>query len=298
MQKTMHQIFTHNDLDGAVSLLTFLWSHPNDAITFNNINNLQTDEIKSFISRTINIPPPNIYVFDLSLRESFVSDLDKEYITFIDHHKSSENFVNRFKKAKIIYSETSSNSLLIRKHFADKAPSLSNEQKKLILLTDDYDSFKLQFEESYDLNILFWAEYKNNFVKFIHDYKQGFKPFSEDQKNRIKNVKILASREAESCPKFFGSLEIKGIKKDTMGVLTNSLNNLVMDSLMRKYDPDLFFFINSKTQKVSLRQRKDKNPIDLNKFAEKFCEGAGHTYAAGGKITPLFMELTKNLKPL
>jgi len=281
-----------------VSLLTFIWSHPNDAITFEGINNLQTDEIKNYISKTINPPPPIIYVFDLSLRESFLQDLDKKYICFIDHHKSSEKFINSFKNAKVIYKEFSSNSLLIRKYFADKAPELTNDQKKMILLADDYDSFKLQFEESYDLNILFWTEYKDNFVKFINDYKNGFKPFSIEQKNRIKSVKSLASKEAESCSKFFGTLDIKGLKKTAMGVLTKSLNVLVMDSLLKKYDPDLFFFINTKTQKVTLRQKKDNNPIDLGKFAEKFCEGAGHTYAAGGKITPLFMELTKNLKPL
>jgi hypothetical protein len=41
-----------------------------------------------------------------------------------------------------------------------------------------------------------------------------------------------------------------------------------------------------------------KNPIDLSNFAEKYCDGSGHMYAAGGKVTPLFMEFTKKLKIL
>jgi hypothetical protein len=60
----------------------------------------------------------------------------------------------------------------------------------------------------------------------------------------------------------------------------------------------LFFFINLKNEKVSIRQCNDENPIDCGAFATKICNGGGHTNAAAGVITPLFMEVTKNLKPL
>lgn len=296
MLDNVHRIFTHNDLDGAVSLLVFIWSKPNDTITFDAINNTEVDKIKNYIDRTLN--PPNIYVFDLSLREFFLNALDKPFITFIDHHKNSEKFLKDFKKATVFYKEYSSNALLLRKLFQEKSPELTKEQKKMILLADDYDSFKLNFEESFDLNILFWTEYKNNIVKFVNDYKNGFKPFTEEQKNKIKNIKIITNNEIEKLPKFLGTLEIKGIKRNTMGILTESLNNLAIDLVLKKYNPDLLFYINHKTQNVALRQKKDENCIDLGKFAEKFCEGSGHMYSAGGKITPLFMELTKNLKPL
>ena len=72
----------------------------------------------------------------------------------------------------------------------------------------------------------------------------------------------------------------------------------VMEIIMKKYKPDIFFAINPKSEKVSLRQCNPENPIDLGKFAEKFCNGGGHPNASAGVITPLFMELTKNLKPL
>lgn len=296
MHKNMYRIFTHNNLDGAVSLLTFIWSKPNNTITYEAINNSEIDKIKNFIDRTVN--PPDIYVFDLSLKEFFIKNLDRSFITFIDHHINSENYLNLFKNAKILYKNYSSNSLLVRKLFQETSPELTNKQKKLILLADDYDSFKLNFEESYDLNILFWTEYKNNFIKFINDYSKGFKPFTDEQKNKIKNVKISISSEAEKCSKFIGTLNIKGVEKTTMGVLTESLNILTIDHILKKYKPDLLFYINPKTENVILKQKRDEKCIDLGKFVEKFCEGTGHTYSARGKITPLFMELTKNLKPL
>jgi hypothetical protein len=61
---------------------------------------------------------------------------------------------------------------------------------------------------------------------------------------------------------------------------------------------ELLFYINVQTENVSIRQPKQKETIDLLKFAQKYCDGNGTSNSAGGKITPLFMELTKNLNPL
>jgi len=72
----------------------------------------------------------------------------------------------------------------------------------------------------------------------------------------------------------------------------------VMELLAQKHTPDLYFFINTKNEKVSIRQYNQENPIDCGAFAKKICNGGGHSNAAAGTITPLFMEITKNLKPL
>ena len=89
-----------------------------------------------------------------------------------------------------------------------------------------------------------------------------------------------------------------GNPKYVVAAITDNINNIVIDLLMNKYNPDILFYINTKTEKVSMRQKKADNAIDLSTFAEKYCDGSGHMYAAGGKVTPLFMELTKKLKPL
>lgn len=296
MQNKVYQVFTHKDLDGAVSLLTFLWAHPNDTITYQEVSNLETDKIKDYVNKTLN--PPKILLLNLHLRESFLPDLDKENIIIIDSHKDSEAFINKFKKAKIIHNQSSSNSLFIRKLFKDKAPEFTDSQKKLILLADDFESRKYQFKESYDLNILFWTEYKNDFARFINAYKEGFKPLSKSQIETVENAKKDAENKLAETKCYSGQILIEGQLKKVLAAMTTKFNSIVIDKLIKKHNPDLLFYINTQTEYISIRQTHKENLINLQKFAEKYCDGNGHTFIAGGKITPLFMELTKSLNPI
>jgi oligoribonuclease NrnB/cAMP/cGMP phosphodiesterase (DHH superfamily) len=292
-----YHAYTHKDLDGAVSLLTLLWAMPEDYVTYDSINNLQIENLKLSIEKT-NKPCPT-YVLDLALREEFLPDLDLPHITFIDHHESSEPYIQRFKEAKIIHKNLSSNALLMAKLFkGERYPERTLEQKMLIALADDYDCYRLELPNSYDLNILFWSEYKNNFTKFIKDYYNGFKPFSSSQKRAIDYIKSEAIKEADKLTIFEGVLNFGSKKKKTVAILAESFSNITNDLLMQRHKPDVFFFINSKTQKVSIRQYTKEDPINVGTFAEKICDGGGHVYAGGGSITPLFMEVTKNLQPL
>lgn len=296
MSKCYH-VFTHNDLDGAVSLLALMWSRPDATFHYFPLNNLDIiDKIKEHSSNTHN--NPTTFVLDLALREEFIPYLDKENVTFIDHHKSSERFADKFKKATILYKEYSSNALLTRKIFAKTSPELTDMQKMLIMLADDFDSYKLNFPSSYDLNILFWSQYRNKFSEFIKDYMNGFKAFTPEQTRAINFIKKEAIDEASKVPIFIGELNIANKKKRICAGLVDRIVPQVMDILIKKHKPDVFFFINTKTEKVSIRQCTKEKPIDVGAFAEKICEGGGHEFAAGGKITPLFMEITKNLKPL
>jgi oligoribonuclease NrnB/cAMP/cGMP phosphodiesterase (DHH superfamily) len=301
INKTMancYRAYTHKDLDGAVSLLTLLWAKPNDIINYKEFNNLNVVETLKKEIESIN-NPCQTFILDLALRQEFLPDLDKDYITFIDHHSTSSDFISQFKHSKIIHKDTTSNSLLMSSIFkGDKYPARTSAQKILIALADDYDCYRLSIPESYDLNILFWTEYKNNFNKFIKDYSEGFKPFSEKQKKAIKYIKQTAEEEAKTLGLFSGDLNFGNKKKKVMAILAESFSNVVIDILMQRHQPDIFFFINPKTEKVSLRQNNKIDPVNLGTFAEKLCEGGGHLHAAGGKITPLFMEVTKNLKPV
>lgn len=291
------QACTHRDLDGAVSLLTLMWAYPEDTITYFTINNLESDILKKNIEQVSK--PCKTFVLDLALREEFLPELDQEHITFIDHHETSVDFISRFNKAKIIHKKISSNALLMAQIFkGDKFSQRTAAQKMLIALADDFDCYRLQIPESYDLNILFWSEYRNNFTKFVKDYFNGFKPFSEQQKKAISYLKKQAISEASTLPLFYGELNISGKNKKVLAVMSEKMSNLVMDTLIHTHKPDLLFFINSKSEKVSLRQCNQNDPINIGSFAEKICEGGGHTNAAGGIITPLFMEICKNLKPI
>lgn len=296
MSKCYH-IFTHNDFDGAVSLLAFMWARPEGIFHFEPLNNMDLeDKLRIHLDNTCD--DPSIVVLDLALRDELVPILNRKGVTIIDHHKSSERFIEKFDKAKVFYKDFSSCALLVRKLLAATSPELTIEQKLLIALADDFDCYRLQLPDSYDLNILFWSEYRGKFAKFIKDYQKGFKPFTPEQKRAIAYIKKEAVEEAEKVDIFYGELLVGGKKKKVIAGMTQRLVPMVMDHLIKKHTPDLFFFININTQKVSLRQCTKEDPIDIGLFAEKICDGGGHEFAAGGKITPLFLEITKNLKPL
>lgn len=297
MQNKGYQVFTHKDLDGAVSLLTFLWSHPDATVTYREITNMDTEIVKEYVKKTCN--PPNILLMDIPLKPEFLPELDYEYITFIDHHERSKKYIPEFKQAKIIHSEEPSNSILVRKTFKDVAPEFNDRQKKMILYANDYDCGEFVYEESYNLNILFWTQFRNQFCYFIDYYKGGFKEFSEKQKEIIQHTRNNAKIAYTDTKIYTGDLLIQGNLNKVFAAITDNYNNIVIDMIMERHNPDILFYINPRTEKVYMRQnKKSKNPINLLDFAEKYCEGGGHINAAHGKMTPLFMEVTKKLKPL
>lgn len=290
-------VYTHKDLDGAVSLLTLLWALPDSYIKWKSFNNLEIDNIKKDFEESNK--PCKTFILDLALREEFIPSLDDSHITFIDHHETSESFIPRFKKAKIIHKNLTSNALLMAQLFkGDKFPQRTSAQKMMIALADDYDCYRLQIPESYDLNLIFWSEYKNNFTKFIKDYYEGFKPFTEQQKKAISFLKQEAKDEAAKLPIFTGMVNFGNKKKRVVAAMGEKFTSGVLDILAQIHKPDILFFINSKTEKICIRQHTFEDPIDVGAFAEKICEGGGHLHAGGGKITPLFLEVTKNLSPL
>lgn len=291
-----HHIYTHNDLDGAISLLVYMWSQPKeDTFHYTPIYNSEINKLKNEIKNSHN--PSNCVILDLNLRDEFIPELDNSYVTIIDHHKSSERFVDKFKSSKIIYKEFSSNSLLMYKTFKEQIKA-SNEQKLLVALANDFDSCKFEIQDSYNLNLIFWTEYQNRFNDFIKDYYNGFKPFTESQKKAIEFLKSEIKKESEKIQIFSGNVTIGGKNKKICATISEKIGFKNIDFFAREIKSDIFFFINTKTETVTIKQCTHDDPIDCGLFAEKICDGKGHNNFAQGKITPLFMEVTKNLNPL
>jgi len=290
-------IFNHKDLDGVLSLLVFKWFYPQSAISYKAVTNKNVEvQIEEYLKNIIN--PHDIYILDLALRETF-KPFDLPFITFIDHHKRSNEFKNIFVNSKIILKEYSSNVKFLYKFLEKTLPiSLTKEQKLLILLGDDFDSGDNKIKDSYDLNIIFWALYRNDINKFLEKYNNGFFGFTEKEKNLIINCKKEAILLLKNLPMFRCTINTQGQNKDIVCSHGEYTNTITLDYILKKYDSDLLFFINTKTEKVSLKQKKSDNMIELADFAKKYCNGNGHNLSAGGDMTDLFMELTKNFKPV
>jgi oligoribonuclease NrnB/cAMP/cGMP phosphodiesterase (DHH superfamily) len=292
-----HHIFTHKDLDGILSLLIFKWFHPEDSFLYKAVTNLNVEiQIEEHLKEILNVH--DIFVFDLALRESFLK-FDLPFITFFDHHKRSEPYKKNFKNAKIIHKEFTSNCKFLYNFYQKIKPKdLNKNQKFLILLGDDFDSGENKLKESKDLNILFWNLYRNDIKKFIETYQNGFKDFSEKEKLLINKVKIEAVKFLKTLPIFETTLNIQNLNKKVICSHGETTNLLSLDYMMEKYNSDLVFFINTYNQRISLKQKKSENMVDLGSFAQKYCEGDGNNLSAGGKITDIFMEITKNFKQI
>jgi len=293
---TCHHIYTNKSLDGAVSTLVYMWSKSKeDSFHFTPISNSEISKLKTEIVNTHN--PSKTLILKLGIREEFLPELDESHIVFIDNQKSSSEVVEKFKKAKIITKEYSSSSLLMYKALKENI-EITDSKKLLIALADDFDSYSLKIPYSYDLNLLFWSEYQGRFSSFIKDYYNGFKPFTEKQIKAIEYIKKVGSDAASKSNVFSGQVVIEEKSKKLCAVMVEKIIPNMMETLIKKHNPDLFVVINTQNENVSIRQCNQDNPINCAEFAEKFCNGGGKFNSSAGKITPLFMEITKNLKPV
>ena len=114
----------------------------------------------------------------------------------------------------------------------------------------------------------------------------------------IEYIKKVGSDAASKSNVFSGQVVIEEKSKKLCAVMVEKIIPNMMETLIKKHNPDLFVFINTQNENVSIRQCNQDNPINCAEFAEKFCNGGGKFNSSAGKITPLFMEITKNLKPV
>ena len=294
MSSTKPQLFTHYDLDGAISLMILFWIYGEDKFNWQSVSNANaSNKISTFLQKN---PETPTILLDLSLREEFLPFLNRKNVKVFDHHASSKKHIKDFDKIQLIYNEDTSNSLHLYKNIKKCKEKLTSNQKALIRLTDDFDSYTLKYEESYDLNIIFWHWYQNRFEDFIKDYQKGFFGFSSEQKNAIKFIKQRASEVADKLPLYEGNITYKGNSYQVLSTFSEKFSPLVIDYITKKYKPELFFFVNTTTSKVNLRQIKNQSNFDISDFAENICDGGGHHDSAGGSLTESFLELLKSLK--
>jgi nanoRNase/pAp phosphatase (c-di-AMP/oligoRNAs hydrolase) len=293
-------VFTDSDLDGVTSFLLFKWFFNNHHIDVENtsITNFRKKYTK-WLSQTNPKLYDRIYILDLDIHDCLdLIDTDKHVI--IDHHKSHEEN-NNYKNATTMIKTYSSCCKLMYKLFKNlyNTDPLNKQQKKLLLLVDDYDSYTLQLPESKKLNYIYWNT-QNKFKTFIKQYYNGFTDFTYEQQNILK----LHSQEIKEQTK---NIEIYGVKtkvqnKELTILSTFSDKNIndMAELLLKKYRADIAIVVNNQTKHVSLRQDKNTNKkINLIDFTKKITgDGGGHEFATGAPLSDNFIEFTKKLKKI
>ena len=224
-----------------------------------------------------------------------MNQVDNKNFVIVDHHKTHVQKKDLYKHATVVLEETTSCAKLLYKTLSAKL-TLTDKQKYLISLADDYDSYKLQSPDSYKLNVVLWNYSGDRVSKFYNDFKEGFNGFTEQHRNVIYlNNKSLEATINDIKP-FKAFLSIKGTPYKIISCFAEKHINELAEHIIHEYKSDIGIIVNLKTQQFSLRKSKTCD-LDLSQFINKIGNGGGHEYAAGGKIDDKFLTFSKLLVP-
>ena len=294
-------VFTDVDLDGTTSLLALHWhlgaklgDIPFKATTVSNFRReflkwAETDSINNY---------DKVYFLDLDT-SNCIDLVDHNKSVIIDHHLTHVKVKENYKQAKHHIIEATSCAKLVYSYFK---VNVTNAQKYFIALANDYDSYQFKLPETYDLNCLYSNTQKtlerSRTHKFIERFYNGFDSFTSQEKNIIKEHKLNRDNVINNLQIYTGNVNLGKAPYRVVGTMCSKFVNEVCDYLIKQHKADIVFSINPNNQHVSWRKNKETCPIDLSKLSAKLCDGGGHEYAAGGKMTETFMEFTKQLTPL
>jgi nanoRNase/pAp phosphatase (c-di-AMP/oligoRNAs hydrolase) len=242
-----------------------------------------------------------IYVFDLDVSQSNLDLVDHKNFTIIDHHDTHVANLDKYKHATTLVEDYSSCCKLIYNLLKKKYPerSLTDNQKMLVLLADDYDSYKLELRDSYNLNVIVWNYVGNRAEQFERDFGAGFNGFSQSHLNMIHMNNKKVKRVLSELEIYKGELPVSGNKYKIFATMASSCLNEVAHHVIDNYDCEICMVVNLNTKRVSFRKNKEKAPdVDLGKLAASIADGGGHVYSAGGQLTDKVMTLTSILKPI
>lgn len=285
--------FTHWDLDGVVSYLVLRWTFPKavieyQATTVQNFRNTYTKWLSTHDLEDYD----KVFIMDLGIYED--KDLiDYPNVFIIDHHPGHDS--STYTKAKCIIKEYGSACMLAYKAFKKIYKiKLTREQLHLLILADDFDSYKLEHKESAQLNTVFW-DTNNKFEAFSRSFGAGFQGFDIKQENIIKLHDMKLQQIKDEIEVYAGKASLQGESRYVCSVFATQYINEVADILLNEYNADVALVINPKTDHVSYRRGTDCD-VDLSKLAYDLGEGAGHAFSSGSKITENFVLFTKVLK--
>ena len=290
-------IWCDADLDGAVSYLILSWCYGKKLpVRATTVKKFDT-EFRNWANHTNLDEYDKIFILDIDVANTGASDIvDRDNVVIIDHHRTHIAQEDVYKKATVLMKETTSCSKLVWQIYNDVTKELSDEQKYMVLLADDYDSYELKLPHSYNLNIVYWSLQGDRITKFYENYIDGFRSFTGYEKNIISlhNKKFENIKKTARPYKCF--LHIKDKPVRFIAATADSCINELADHLIKKYKSDVGVIINLNTQRFSLR-KSNNCVVDLSELINKIGEGGGHEYAAGGVINDKFLTFSKLLIP-
>lgn len=292
-------IFLDNDLDGAGCCLAIRWLFPKAKISFKPTNEHKfREDFLDWCKTNSTSDYDQVYICDLNIVEQNQDILDVHKITIIDHHNVTGVNKEAFSNASYIFKKTPSCATLVYKTLCGSSTSqLTREQKLLLLLIDDYDSYKLSLPYSLDLNTIFFSLRGDRIALFCDEYINGFKPFDPHKQNIIKFHKLRLKEVNDNLKIHSAVLKLDG--KDTLVHCTFAdygIND-VAQHLFSKYNSDIAIVVNLTRKTVSYRRGQNCS-YDVSKLAKKFNNGGGRNNVGGGILTDNFLLFSRLFKEI
>jgi oligoribonuclease NrnB/cAMP/cGMP phosphodiesterase (DHH superfamily) len=234
-----------------------------------------------------------IFISDLNIPSEILSIVDREKVVIIDHHQSHFDVKDQYKQATVIIEVDTSCTNLIRRKFSKVLNNLTLPQEQLISIIDDYDSYKLKYTETLKLNAVYKSYNKPKVDKFIESFSDGIREFNVYELNAISLFFKKYKQVIQDAEFFQGTL--KGYK--VVSCVAHFAINEVASYALRKYNADIAIIVILDAKAVSFRKSSSGCDIKLNKLAEILCDGGGHEYASGGKLTDNFLKFIQTLTP-
>ena len=289
---TVH-IITDADLDGAGSYLCLKKAYEGKDISYT-----VTTE-KKFLSDLsfFNFSKYDLVIIsDLNLKLESIKLCDYKNVIVIDHHKEHIELINDYKNAKPIIKDYPSCTKLIYDTFKLEN-KFNKNQKLLIKLIDDYDSYTLNLPFSLPLNQVFWTYTGDRIKKFEDDFKGGFFGFNTFHKNALKIVQNKINNFFKEETIYGGNLKIGNNNFKVAGVFVTFSPNEIAERIINEYKVDFVIQINLKGESVYMRRSKECT-LNMGKLADKLMDGGGHEDASGGTLNDTIINITKLLKPI
>lgn len=284
---------THFDLDGFLCYQILKWTFPNAVIDCLpiNIQNFR-NSFTLWLSNNNIEDYDKVFIMDLGVYEH--KDLiDHENILIIDHHTghSSITYDNAKSVIKDGYSSASKLTYMLFKRLYNL--KLTKPQALLLLYVDDFDSYVLNFKESFQLNTVFWESTKK-FEDFSRFFGNGFYGFNEHQQNIIKLHEMNVQKVRDNLVVYAGNVKIQGKDRYVCSTFSSRYINELADILIKEHNAEVVLIVNLTSEHVCYRKAKHSD-VDLSILATVLGNGAGHKNASGSPLTEKFTIFSSNL---
>lgn len=298
-QKNKIHVFTDCDLDGAGAYL-LLCLHNKQKLSYTTTRVVDVEQkIGAWLNVNNLSDYDRVYILDLDISQypELLKKIDHTNVTVIDHHKQHIDNKDLYKRAETIIRGEGSTTKIIYKTYK-MSDALTSEQKLIVLMVNDYDSYSFKVPNSYELNIVFWSYQGDRVAKFVEDFGAGFTCFDQQQQNIINFYLKKLNKIKSNLDVHVADVSIQGSKRRVVAVFADSCINDIADHIIKNYKSDVGMVINLNSNKVSIR-RSESCDVDLNKMAiALFDQGGGHVDAAGGVICDSFLAFSKLFKPM